>query len=67
MSTHKSLKGKGLRKHNNVLKRGERIKILKEEGTWKDGQSVYGLRKVRSIKMRKKKLVKKEEEVTPVG
>lgn len=65
MSTHKSLKGKGFSKHRNVLKKTERIKLLEEEGKWKEGQSAYGLCKVRSIKMRKKKAVKEEEEAKP--
>lgn len=41
MSKHPSLKGAStIRKSRNVLKRFERINILKEEGRWQDGQKV---------------------------
>ena len=48
----------------NVLKRGERIEQMKQEGRWTDGDGVLGLPKVRlqKIAMKKKKKVKKEEE-----
>ena len=57
MSVHKSLRtGGSLAKHRNVLKRGERIKILEDNATWREGQnSVLGLRKVKSIKVAAKK------------
>lgn len=43
MSRHPSLKGSGkIRKKRNVLKRYERIDILKVDGRWKDGQKVLG-------------------------
>jgi len=48
MSVHKSLKLKGsLARSRNVLKRVERIELLKERGDWKEGDSIYGLRKTR--------------------
>ncbi len=41
MSKHPSLKGASqIRKQRNVLKRFERINVLKEEGRWKEGQPV---------------------------
>lgn len=55
MSIHPSLrpsKGKG---HRSVFKRFERIKILLEKDKWKEGISVFGLPKVKSIKIRVKK------------
>jgi small basic protein (TIGR04137 family) len=63
MSVHKSLRtGGGLSKHRNVLKRGERIKILEENAAWREGQnSVLGLRKVKSIKVAAKKKAAKKE------
>lgn len=74
MSVHKSLRtGGSLTKHRNVLKRGERIKILEDNATWREGQnSVLGLRKVKSIKVAaKKKAAKKEgaegEAATPAA
>lgn len=46
MSQHKSLQGpRGLVLKRNVLKRFERIELLKKRGTWKEGDRVVGLRK----------------------
>ncbi|HEY3325028.1 MAG TPA: small basic protein [Planctomycetota bacterium] len=63
MSVHKSLRtGGSLSKHRNVLKRSERIKILEDQGRWREGQnSVLGLTKVKSIKVAAKKKAKKDE------
>ena len=50
----------------NVLKRSERIETLEFEDRWQDGQSPFGLPKVRVIKSslgRKKKKKKEEEEL----
>ncbi len=48
MSIHKSLKLKGsLKRTRNVFTRSERIELMKERGTWKEGQSLYGLAKTR--------------------
>jgi len=48
MSLHRSLKGSNkIRKKRNVLKRYERIDVLKEEGRYKDGQKVWGLPKTK--------------------
>jgi len=55
MSIHPSLrpsKGKG---HRSVFKRFERIKMLAEKDKWKEGESVFGLPKVKSIKIKVKK------------
>ncbi|MFH1615519.1 MAG: small basic protein [Planctomycetota bacterium] len=47
MSIDRSLKIRGaLRRHRNVLSRGERIEQLKTEERWSDGNSVFGLVKV---------------------
>lgn len=49
MSIHRSLKVKStLLRARNVWKRVERIDELKKKGEWKDQDSVYGLRKVRT-------------------
>jgi len=62
----KSLKSKSrLARSRNVLKREERIAQLQFEENWQEGQSPYGLPKVRVIKTtvgRKKKKKAKEEE-----
>ena len=48
MSQHKSLQGSsGLVIKRNVLKRFERVDILKKRGQWKAGDRVQGLRKTK--------------------
>lgn len=48
MSVDKSLKLKGsLQRTRNVLKREERVALMRERGLWKDGQSIYGIPKTR--------------------
>lgn len=49
MSQHPSLKpsGGGLVSKRNVLKRFERVAILKKRGQWKEGDRVQGLRKTK--------------------
>ncbi|HPY75056.1 MAG: small basic protein [Planctomycetes bacterium] len=57
MSIHKSLRvGSTLKRYRNVLKRTERVVLMQERGTWKEGDSVYGLPKMRAgFKMKKSK------------
>jgi len=55
MSIHPSLrssKGKG---HRSVFKKFERLKMLSEKDKWHEGESVFGLPKVKSIKFKVKK------------
>lgn len=48
MSQHKSLQGSsGIVVKRNVLKRFERVDILKKRGQWKEGDRVQGLRKTK--------------------
>jgi small basic protein (TIGR04137 family) len=48
MSQHNSLKAHGgLVVKRNVLKRFERVEILKKRGQWKEGDRVQGLRKTK--------------------
>ncbi len=48
MSQHKSLQGvSGLVVKRNVLKRFERLDLLKKRGQWKQGDRVTGLRKTK--------------------
>lgn len=64
MSQHPSLRSSGKDKaHRSVLKRYERVKLLKEKEKWTDEESVYGLPKVKIIKYK----VKKEKAVTAEG
>ncbi len=66
MSIDKSLVTKGkLARHRHVLSRAERIKFLINENLWEDGRSVFGLPKVKNLKMRKAAKAEKEKtEVT---
>ena len=62
MSNDKSLKRKaGMSGNRCVLTRNERIAQMLETGTFKDGQSPYGIPKTRVQKIMLKKKVKKEE------
>ena len=56
MSIHSSLRtsGKG-RKHRSVLKRFERLKMLKEKGLWEETKTVLGIPKVKMQKLKIKK------------
>lgn len=48
MSQHKSLQGSsGIVIKRNVLKRFERVALLKKRGNWKEGDRVQGLRKTK--------------------
>lgn len=48
MSQHPSLKGKGtIQAKRSVLKRFERVELLKTRGQFKEGQPVIGLRKTK--------------------
>ncbi len=48
MSLHSSLKSAGkIRKRRNVLKRFERIDLMKKRGAWKAGDRTYGLPKTK--------------------
>ncbi|MFN3531125.1 MAG: small basic protein [Candidatus Brocadia sp.] len=55
MSVDKSLKTKGkLVRPRNVFTRIERIKILKGEGKWDPTMSVFGIPKVKTVKLKRK-------------
>ena len=48
MSQHRSLKGQStIAAKRNVLKRFERVEVLKSRGQYKDGDKVIGLRKTK--------------------
>ena len=49
MSQHRSLKGAAtIAAKRNVLKRFERVALLKKRGQWKAGDRVQGLRKTKA-------------------
>jgi small basic protein (TIGR04137 family) len=66
MSLDKSLKtAANLSRHRNVLRRHERIEVLKDEERWTEGQDPVGLPKVAHRKVAvggKDKKAKKEEQ-----
>ena len=50
MSQHRSLRrGMLLAAKRNVLKRFERVALLKKRGRWKDGMRLFGLPKTRPL------------------
>ena len=65
MTIDKSLKVRaGLVRNRSVLTRGERLERLKAADRWQDGDSPFGLDKVRvyQIVMKKKKKKKNDDE-----
>ena len=65
MTIDKSLKVRaGMIRNRNVLTRAERLEKLKESQRWEEGDSPFGLPKVRvqKISLKKKKKVKKAED-----
>ena len=64
MSQHPSLRSsdKG-KQHRSVLKRYEKLKILKDKEKWDEKDSVFGLAKVKVIKFK----IKKEKAVAAEG
>ena len=56
MAQHPSLRSKEKGKqHRSVLKRYERVRELKEKEKWKEGDSVFGLLKLKILKFKIKK------------
>ncbi|MFC1594493.1 small basic protein [Candidatus Omnitrophota bacterium] len=56
MSIHRSLRGSEKDKQQrSVLKRIEKIKHLKEKDEWNEGDSVFGLPKIKIVKIKFKK------------
>jgi small basic protein (TIGR04137 family) len=51
MGQHSSLQSRGGNSSSkrNVMKRFERVQVLKAGGQWKDGDRVVGLRKTKSV------------------
>ncbi len=56
MSIHSSLRGGGKgKKHRSVLKRYERLKVLKDKKLWSEERSALGIPKVKMQKLKVKK------------
>lgn len=66
---HSSLKaGAKSKQHRSVLKRIERLMHLIKKDEWKEGDSVFGLPKIKIIKFKvKKEKVKEAEGVAAAG
>jgi small basic protein (TIGR04137 family) len=60
---------KGMLSNRNVLKRAERLEKLKETERWKEGDSIFGLPKVKieKVALKRKKKVKKLEDTDEAG
>jgi small basic protein (TIGR04137 family) len=70
MSIHPSLNfSEKDKKQRSVLKRIERIKHLIEKNEWKEGDKIFGLPKIKSvrIKIKKEKIEKAAEGVAAEG
>lgn len=69
MSVHPSLAiSEKDKKQRSVLKRTERIRLMLEKGKWKEGDRVYGLPKIKTIRIKiKKEKVEKAAEATATG
>jgi len=69
MSIHPSLTiSEKDKKTRSVLKRIERIRQMQEKGNWKQGDSVYGLPKIKSLRIKiKKEKVEKAATATEEG
>ena len=56
MTQHSSLRsGRKRKRHRSVLKRFERLKVLEDKKEWKDGDPIFGLPKVKTVRIRMKK------------
>jgi len=67
MSIHPSLGSSAkTKKQRSVLKRIERLRIMLEKDQWKEEDDVYGLPKIKTIriKIKKEKAAEKPEEAT---
>jgi len=69
MSIHPSLAASEKdKKQRSVLKRSERIRTMIEKGNWKEGDKVYGLPKLKTVRIKiKKEKVEKTTEATAEG
>lgn len=65
MSIHASLRiSEKNKKQRSVLKRTERLKTMLEKKQWKEGDSVYGLPKIKTIRIKIKKEKTQKAETT---
>lgn len=68
MSIHPSLRSSDKnKKQRSVLKRAERLRSMLGKGQWREGDSVYGLPKIKTIRIKIKKEKAEKVETTAVG
>ena len=69
MSIHPSLAiSDSDKKQRSVLKRSERIRMMKEKGDWKEGDDIYRLPKIKTVRIKiKKEKAEKAETTTAEG
>jgi len=66
MAQHPSLRsGRRSKQHRSVLKRYERLQTLTTKEEWKEGDSVFGLPKVKTLRIKIKKEKAAETAATP--
>lgn len=64
MSIHPSLSSSAkAKKTRSVLKRAERLKMMMDKDSWKQGQSIFGLPKIKTIRLK----IKKEKAAAPAA
>jgi len=67
MSIHPSLASSSKdKKQKTVLKRIERIKYMMEKGLWKDDTSIFGLPKIKMVRVKVKKEKAAKEETAAI-
>jgi len=54
------------KKQRSVLKRTERLRLMMEKGQWKEGDNVYGLPKIKTVRIKIKKEKAEKVETAPV-
>jgi len=70
MSIHPSLSSSEKdKKQRSVLKRAERLRMMMDKNQWKEGDDVYGLPKIKTvrIKIKKEKAAEKVEAAATEG
>ncbi|MFA4888193.1 MAG: small basic protein [Candidatus Omnitrophota bacterium] len=65
MSIHPSLAiSENDKKQRSVLKRTERLRLMMDKGKWKEGDNVYGLPKIKTVRIKIKKEKTEKVETT---
>lgn len=68
MSIHPSLNiSEKDKKPRSVLKRTERLRMMAEKNQWKEGDDVYGLPKIKTVRIKIKKEKAAEKAETPAA